>query len=88
MKARALVLAATHAAALGAGFAAGVYVLPILIAPSAPSACFARLPRSPTSDRPIQSGTAAVVNATPIKPSPLGEKAQSSDARKLSISKA
>jgi len=34
---RFLVLALTHAAALGAGFAAGVYYLPILIAPKAPS---------------------------------------------------
>jgi hypothetical protein len=31
-----LLLAATHAAALGIGFAAGVYVLPILIAPPPP----------------------------------------------------
>lgn len=39
MKARTtLLLAATHVAALGIGFAAGVYVLPILIAPTAPSA--------------------------------------------------
>ena len=35
---RILVLALTHAAALAAGFAAGVYFLPILIAPPAPSA--------------------------------------------------
>jgi hypothetical protein len=33
-----LVLAATHALAIAAGFAAGVYFLPILIAPPAPSA--------------------------------------------------
>lgn len=33
-----LLLAFTHAAALLAGFAAGVYLLPILIAPAAPSA--------------------------------------------------
>jgi hypothetical protein len=32
------ILAVTHAAALAAGFAAGVYFLPILIAPPAPSA--------------------------------------------------
>ena len=31
-----LLLAATHAAALGAGFAAGIYALPILTAPPAP----------------------------------------------------
>ena len=35
---RFLVLALTHAAALGVGFAAGVYYLPILIAPTAPTA--------------------------------------------------
>ncbi len=35
---RILALAASHALALAAGFAAGVYALPILIAPSAPSA--------------------------------------------------
>jgi hypothetical protein len=34
---RFLVLAATHVAAAGVGFAAGVYYLPILIAPEAPS---------------------------------------------------
>jgi hypothetical protein len=35
---RALILLVTHAAALAAGFALGIYVLPILIAPSAPTA--------------------------------------------------
>lgn len=35
---RFLLLLATHAAAVALGFAAGVYVLPILIAPQAPSA--------------------------------------------------
>lgn len=35
---RLLVLAASHAAALGLGFALGVYMLPILTAPAAPSA--------------------------------------------------
>jgi hypothetical protein len=35
---KALVLAATHAAALAIGFAAGIYVLPILVAPAAPTA--------------------------------------------------
>jgi hypothetical protein len=35
---RLLILASTHLAALAVGFAAGIYVLPILIAPSAPSA--------------------------------------------------
>lgn len=35
---RLLVLAATHAAVLGAGFALGIYALPILTAPQAPSA--------------------------------------------------
>lgn len=39
---RFLLLALTHAAALGIGFAAGIYVLPILIAPKAPSAADAR----------------------------------------------
>jgi hypothetical protein len=34
---RFLLLAASHAIALGVGFAAGIYVLPILIAPPAPS---------------------------------------------------
>lgn len=34
----ALVLAATHALALGVGFAGGIYLLPILIAPEAPRA--------------------------------------------------
>ena len=34
---RALILVVTHAAAAFAGFAAGIYVLPILIAPPAPS---------------------------------------------------
>jgi len=33
-----LLLAATHAAVLGAGFALGIYALPILTAPEAPSA--------------------------------------------------
>ncbi|MGE0358820.1 MAG: DM13 domain-containing protein [Burkholderiales bacterium] len=33
-----LVLAASHAAALGAGFALGIYALPILTAPAAPTA--------------------------------------------------
>lgn len=33
-----LLLAATHAAALAAGFALGIYLLPILTAPAAPSA--------------------------------------------------
>lgn len=32
-----LILAASHAAALGLGFALGIYVLPILIAPAAPT---------------------------------------------------
>jgi hypothetical protein len=32
------ILVVTHAVAIGIGFAAGVYVLPILIAPAAPSA--------------------------------------------------
>ena len=35
---RLILLAATHAAALGAGFALGIYALPILTAPEAPSA--------------------------------------------------
>lgn len=35
---RALLLAVTHGAALGAGFALGVYFLPILTAPAAPAA--------------------------------------------------
>lgn len=35
---RLLILAFTHAAALGAGFALGIYALPILTAPPAPSA--------------------------------------------------
>lgn len=35
---RLLVLAATHALALGVGFALGVYFLPLLIAPQAPTA--------------------------------------------------
>ena len=35
---RLILLAATHAAALGAGFALGIYALPILTAPAAPSA--------------------------------------------------
>jgi hypothetical protein len=35
---RALLLVASHAAALGAGFALGIYVLPILTAPAGPSA--------------------------------------------------
>lgn len=35
---RFLLLAATHAAALGAGFALGIYLLPILTAPEAPTA--------------------------------------------------
>ena len=35
---KALILFVTHAAAAFAGFAAGIYVLPILIAPPAPSA--------------------------------------------------
>ena len=35
---RFLLLALTHAAALGAGFALGIYALPILTAPPAPSA--------------------------------------------------
>jgi hypothetical protein len=34
---KALILAATHLAAAAAGFAAGIYVLPILIAPPAPT---------------------------------------------------
>ena len=33
-----MLLAATHAAAVAAGFGAGIYVLPILIAPAPPSA--------------------------------------------------
>lgn len=37
MTRRFAILAATHAVALGIGFAAGVYFLPILIAPKAPS---------------------------------------------------
>jgi hypothetical protein len=39
---RAIVLAATHMAALVAGFALGVYTLPILTAPPAPSAVAVR----------------------------------------------
>jgi hypothetical protein len=35
---RLLVLVASHLAALGVGFAAGIYVLPILVAPPAPTA--------------------------------------------------
>lgn len=35
---RSLLLTATHVAALAIGFAAGIYVLPILIAPPAPTA--------------------------------------------------
>jgi len=35
---RLVLLAVTHAAALGAGFALGIYALPILTAPEAPSA--------------------------------------------------
>jgi len=35
---RLVLLAATHAAAIGAGFALGIYALPILTAPDAPSA--------------------------------------------------
>ena len=35
---KAIILFVTHAAAAFAGFAAGIYVLPILIAPPAPSA--------------------------------------------------
>ena len=35
---RVLVLIVTHAAALAAGFALGIYLLPILIAPAAPTA--------------------------------------------------
>jgi len=35
---RLVLLAATHAAALGAGFALGIYALPILTAPEAPGA--------------------------------------------------
>ncbi|MEW6690599.1 MAG: DM13 domain-containing protein [Pseudomonadota bacterium] len=35
---KALLLAATHAVAAAIGFAAGIYLLPILIAPGAPSA--------------------------------------------------
>ncbi|HET7671326.1 MAG TPA: DM13 domain-containing protein [Burkholderiales bacterium] len=35
---RFLILAVTHAAAAAIGFAAGIYVLPILVAPPAPSA--------------------------------------------------
>lgn len=35
---RLLLLAATHAAALAAGFALGIYLLPILVAPEAPDA--------------------------------------------------
>jgi hypothetical protein len=38
MSRRFLVLAVTHLAALAAGFAAGIYVLPILTAPRAPTA--------------------------------------------------
>ncbi len=48
-----LLLAATHAAALLVGFAAGVYLLPILIAPDAPSAAEA----SRLSDGAAYSGT-------------------------------
>src|SRR5580704_5262306 len=55
--------------------------------PRAPSACLARLPHSLSSDSRIQRGTAAAVSATPIATSPSGEKAQSSAARKLSISR-
>ena len=42
MSRRAILLAFTHAAALAAGFAGGIYVLPILIAPRAPSAAEAK----------------------------------------------
>jgi len=35
---KALLLAATHIAAAGIGFAAGIYLLPVLIAPAAPTA--------------------------------------------------
>lgn len=38
MRRKTLVLATTHCLALGAGFALGVYLLPVLIAPPAPSA--------------------------------------------------
>jgi hypothetical protein len=38
VKARSLVLVATHLGALAAGFAAGVYLLPILVAPAGPTA--------------------------------------------------
>lgn len=37
-KRRVALLIGTHAIALGAGFAAGIYLLPVLIAPPAPSA--------------------------------------------------
>lgn len=37
MKRRMLILGATHLAAIAAGFAGGIYALPILIAPEAPS---------------------------------------------------
>ena len=52
----------------------------------ASSACLTRLRHSSSSDKRIQSGSAAAVSATPVDPSPLGENAQSSAARKLSIS--
>ena len=49
---------------------------------------FARLRHSSTIDNCIQRGIAAAVSATPIDSSPPGENAQSSAARKLSISRA
>ena len=42
MTRKALILAVTHALALAIGFAAGIYVLPILIAPPSPSASEAK----------------------------------------------
>ena len=39
---RRVLLVLSHAAALGAGFAAGIYALPILVAPKAPSAADVR----------------------------------------------
>ena len=50
--------------------------------------CSTRLRHSSTIGNCNQSGIAATVSATPIDSSPLGEKAQSSAARKLSISRA
>ena len=54
--------------------------------PSAPSARWAHPRHSSSNDKRTHSGTAAAVSATPVDASPLGENAQSSAARKLSIS--